>query len=332
MWRTETARRLQALWYGNSHAYLLLLPLSWLYCSIAVLRRAAYRLGLLRSTTLDSKVVIVGNLVTGGSGKTPLTMAVARLLTGAGLRVGILCSGYRGRARRWPQRVTPDSDPREVGDEAVLLAQKTGLPVMAGRDRVTAGRALLNATPCDLLVCDDGLQHYALHRDLEIAVIDAARPRGNGACLPAGPLREPWRRLRRADAVVALGGPCETATTVMTYVSTTAVSLHRPQQQRPLTAFAGLDLCAVAGIAHPERFFAQLRAAGLQVEARAFDDHHAYSAQDFTFTAGRPVLMTGKDAVKCRLLPLPDAWVVPVEVRLDPDFADWLIAAVAREH
>lgn len=332
MRRAELARRLQALWYGGSRLYLLLLPLSWLYCAAATIRRAAYEAGLLPGASLDCKVVVIGNLVAGGAGKTPLTIAVADALTRAGLRVGILCSGYRGHARRWPQRVTADSDPRAVGDEAVLLAQNTGLPVVAGRDRVAAGRALLESTPCDLIICDDGLQHYALRRDLEIVVIDSARPRGNGACLPAGPLREPWRRLRHADAVVALGKPCKEATTTMAYISTLAVALHQPQQRRPLQDFADRPVCAVAGTGHPERFFEQLRNAGLRVEAHAYEDHHTFSEEDFAFTAGRPVLMTGKDAVKCRLLPLPDAWVVPLDVDLDPDFADWLIAAVAREH
>jgi tetraacyldisaccharide 4'-kinase len=203
---------------------------------------------------------------------------------------------------------------------------------MAGRDRVAAGRALLRDTPCDLLLCDDGLQHYALRRDLEIAVVDAERGRGNGACLPAGPLREPWRRLQDADAVVALGTPIPGATTVMRYTGSTAVNLSNPQQQRPLQAFAGRPVCAVAGTGHPRRFFAQLREAGLQIEVRAFDDHHDYIPEDLAFAQSRAVLMTEKDAVKCRLLPLPDAWAVPVEVRLEPDFVDWLVDAVTLEH
>jgi len=330
--RAGLARRLQLLWYGDSRLYLLLLPLSWLYCAVVELRRLAYRRGLLRSTALTCKVVVVGNLVAGGSGKTPLVMALADILASAGLRVGIVCSGYRGRARHWPQPVDASSDPREVGDEAVLLAQKTGLPVVAGRDRVAAGRALLRSTACDLLLCDDGLQHYALQRNLEIVVIDASRPQGNGACLPAGPLREPWRRLQEADAVVALGEYCANATTVMHYVSTTTVNLHDPQQRRPLTAFAGQAVYAVAGTGHPQRFFNQLRDAGLQVETRAFDDHHDYSPDDLVFDKPYPVLMTEKDAVKCRLFALPDAWVVPVDIRLEPAFVNWLVDAVTREN
>lgn len=331
MRRAELARRLQALWYGDSRLYLLLQPLAWLYCALMAARRYAYRHGLLRSTSLDCRVVVVGNLVSGGSGKTPLVIALVDHLARAGWRVGVLCSGYRGRARDWPQRVTADSDPREVGDEAVLLAQKTGVAVMAGRDRVAAGRALLRDTPCDLLLCDDGLQHYALRRDLEIAVIDAARGQGNGACLPAGPLREPWRRLQYVDAVVALGAACAGATSVMHYAGNTAVNLHDPQQQRPLQAFADRPVYAVAGTGHPQRFFDQLRDAGLRVEAHAFDDHHAFTPGELAFTPARPVLMTEKDAVKCRLLPLPDAWVVPVEVRLEPAFVDWLVEALTRE-
>ncbi len=330
--RADLERHLRALWYGGSPHYRWLLPLSWLYCMLVNLRHAAYRRGPLRAVGVDCKVVVVGNLVAGGGGKTPLVMALAEMLTHAGLRVGILCNGYRGRARQWPQRVSASSDPREVGDEAVLLAQATGLPVMAGPDRVAAARALLSLGRCDLLLCDDGLQHYRLRRDIEIIVLDAARAQGNGACLPAGPLREPWRRLRRADAVVALGGPCAGAGSSMHYISDHAVRLHDRQQRRPLGAFAQQAVYAVAGTAHPQRFFDQLRDAGLQVETRAFDDHHRYCAEDFVFAEPRAVLMTEKDAVKCRTLPLPNAWVVPVEVRLEAEFTTWLVAAVTREH
>jgi tetraacyldisaccharide 4'-kinase len=189
MKRADLERRLQSLWYGGSRLYWLLLPLSWLFCGLVVLRYAAYRHGLLRSTAIGCPVVVVGNLVVGGSGKTPLVIALANCLQQAGLRVGLLCRGYRGRAEHWPQPVTGDSEPDQVGDEAVLLAQKTGMPVMAGPERVRSGRALLQQTPCDVVLCDDGLQHYALKRDLEIAIIDPEYAFGNGACLPAGPLR-----------------------------------------------------------------------------------------------------------------------------------------------
>jgi tetraacyldisaccharide 4'-kinase len=327
--RSELEWRLQALWYGGSWTYRLLLPLSWLYCALSALRRTGYRRGVLRSTRLDCTVVVVGSLVAGGSGKTPLVIALAATLQRAGLRVGILCSGYRGRSRHWPLAVQADSDPVETGDEAVLLAQKTGLPVMAGPDRVKAGKALLDSTPCDVLLCDDGLQHYALQRDVEIVVIDSERGYGNGACLPAGPLREPRTRLQQVDAVVALGGPCSGATTRMHYVSGEICKLQDPQYGYRLDAFAGQAVHAVAGIGYPQRFFRQLLDAGLSVEAHAFDDHHPFVPEDLAFARHRPVFMTEKDAVKCRGFARPDWWVVPVEARLEPDFEAWLIAAVS---
>jgi len=329
MTRTALERHIQALWYGGSRLYLLLLPLAWLYCALGLLRRTAYRIGLLPRAALACKVVVVGNLVAGGSGKTPLVIALARALRGRGLRVGIVCRGYRGRAGHWPLSVTADSDPEEAGDEAVLLAEKTGLPVVAGPHRVAAARALLSETPCDVLLCDDGLQHYALRRDLEIAVVDAERGYGNGACLPAGPLREPRRRLRRVDAVVALGGEYPGATTVMQYAGGDACKLQDPEQRYALDAFAGQNVHAVAGIGYPQRFFRQLLDAGIPVTAHAFDDHHRYTPADLAFADRRPVLMTEKDAVKCRPFSKPDWWVVPVEARLDPAFEDWLVRAVS---
>jgi tetraacyldisaccharide 4'-kinase len=333
MRRSELEWRLQALWYGDSRIYRLLLPLSWLYCGFVALRRTAYRLGLLPSAKLDCRVVVVGNLVAGGSGKTPLVIALARTLYNHGLRVGILCRGYRGRSKQWPVAVRADSDPVEVGDEAVLLAQKTGLPVMAGPRRVDAGRALLRDTPCDVLLCDDGLQHYALQRDIEIVVVDAERSFGNGACLPAGPLREPRQRLQQADAIVALGGPCAEATTVMHYISGETCKLLDPQHCYRLDAFAGQAVHAVAGIGYPQRFFRQLLDAGLSIEAHAFDDHHPFTPQDLVFTGRRPVLMTEKDAVKCRAFARPDWWVVSVEAQLDAGFEAWLVNAVTpQEH
>ena len=331
--RSALERWLQTLWYGDSRLYLLLLPLSWLYCALVALRRTAYRIGLLPGRALGCKVVVVGSLLVGGSGKTPLVIALARALERRGLRVGIVCGGYRGRAASWPVMVTPDTDPDEAGDEALLLAQKTGLPVAAGPGRVAAARALLQQEACDVLLCDDGLQHYALKRDMEIVVVDAERGYGNGACLPAGPLREGRRRLRHVDAVVALGDAIEGATTIMHYAGTDACKLQDPEQCYALDAFAGQNVHAVAGLGNPQRFFRQLLEAGIPVVAHAFADHHRYSPADLAFRDQYPVLMTEKDAVKCRPFSKPHWWVVPVEAQLDPAFEDWLAGAVdPREH
>jgi tetraacyldisaccharide 4'-kinase len=325
MKRAVWERRLHRLWYGNARAArVLLLPLSGVFCALVQLRRAAYRAGLLASRRLDTRVVVVGNITVGGTGKTPLVLALARRLREAGFTVGILSRGYRGRGRVWPVEVSVASDPDQVGDEPVLLARDSGAVVYASADRVAAGRALLASSPCDVLICDDGLQHYALRRDLEIAVVDAGRGHGNGHCLPAGPLREPVSRLKTVDALVYLGEPAPGAFGMQMRVHS-ATRLCDPADTRPLTSFRGERVHAVAGIGDPQRFFAALRGAGLDVEERSFPDHHRFRAADLAFADRRPVLMTEKDAVKCAGFAPAHWWSVAAEVHLDATFVAWLL-------
>ncbi len=321
--RARWEQRLQALWYGDSQAYLALLPFSWLYCALVRVRRLAYDIGLLRRSCLDTHVIVVGNITVGGTGKTPLVIAIAKRAQQAGLRVGILVRGYLGRADHWPQQVSGDSDPAEMGDEAVLLARKTGAPVFAGPDRVAAGRALLQASPCDLLICDDGLQHYALQADTEIAVVDASRGLGNGFCLPAGPLREPASRLRTVDAVVALGDDAGRPYS-MSLVSAAARGVADSSISRSLDSFRGNTLHAVAGTGNPERFFTGLRTAGLSIRAHPFADHHPFSPADLDFGDSSPVLMTEKDALKCEHFAQHNWWFVPIEAQPDARLEAWL--------
>ncbi|MFQ5642965.1 MAG: tetraacyldisaccharide 4'-kinase [Thiogranum sp.] len=330
MMRGRLQQHLHALWYGGSRAYLVLLPFSGLYCALAWLRRLAYRAGLLPVTYLDCRVLVVGNITVGGTGKTPLVIAVARRAQQAGLKVGILTRGYLGRARHWPQRVSHDSDPREVGDEAVLLARKTDAVVYAGPDRVAAGRALLRASPCDLLISDDGLQHYALQRDAEIALVDATRGQGNGFCLPAGPLREPAARLRSVDAVVMLG---DTPGKPYSVSLQTGAARHVADASisRDLDRFRGQKVHAVAGIGNPERFFESLRAAGLDVRTHPFADHHPFSPQDLAFGDERPVLMTEKDALKCADFAQHNWWFVPVEAQPSAGLELWLTKLLSQD-
>jgi tetraacyldisaccharide 4'-kinase len=303
---------LTRIWYGNSKAFVLMLPFSLLFCAFVQLRRLAYRKGFLPATRLGCKVVVVGNITVGGTGKTPLVIALARYLGDSGLKVGILTRGYAGRAAQWPRRVSADSDPCELGDEAVLLARKSGVVVFAGPDRCRAGQALLGYSPCDVIICDDGLQHYALQRDVEIATVDATRGNGNGFCLPAGPLREPESRLR--EQAVSL------------HLSPTAVyRVSNPADTRSLESFAGESVHAVAGIANPQRFFQMLRGAGLDIEAHRFADHHAFRSGDVAFGDDNPVLMTEKDAVKCQSFLHTNLWCVPIEVQLEPGFGQWLL-------
>lgn len=319
------AETLPRLWFrrGLAPRLLPLLPLSWLFAALAALRRLAYRYGLLRSERLPVPVVVVGNLTVGGAGKTPLTLWLAQSLRARGRRPGIVSRGY-GAGTAVPRLVDAAAEAAAVGDEPLLLARRSDVPVAVGRDRVAAARALLAAHPeCDVLIADDGLQHYRLARDVELAVFDA-RGAGNGRLLPAGPLREPLARLRRVDAVVWNGAPPPDLTLPqglpqfrMTLAAAGFVALDAPARQCDAAALRGRRLHAVAGIGDPERFFRQLEALGLEFSRHPFADHHAYARGDFSGFADGVVLMTEKDAVKCAGLVPGEAWVLPVAAEVD---------------
>lgn len=332
---------LQAHWYRRSFAALTLLltPLSWLFGAGVALRRLGFRLRVLPAERVSKPVIVVGNLTVGGTGKTPFTLWLAAQLRARGFVPGIVLRGYGGNSTVWPRDVTPDSDPREVGDEAVLLAAESGGIVVAAPDRVAAAKRAIERG-ADVIVCDDGLQHYRLARDCELAVVDALRGLGNARLLPAGPLREPASRLSKVDAVIlrapdpALG--LKVATRVIdgaqsmasfAVVPTVVRSLHTGET-RPLAAFAGQSVHAVAGIGYPEGFFATLRGAGLTVIPHPLPDHAAMSAATFEFGDSLPVLMTGKDAVKCRALGDPRLWVVAASAQMEPGQAAALLAVV----
>ena len=311
-------------WYRLSAVSIALAPLGLAFGAVVRLRRAAYRAGVLPAHRLPVPVVVVGNLVVGGTGKTPLVLWVVDALRGRGSRPGIVSRGYRG-ANPSAQGVPPDGDPARFGDEPVLLAQRSGAPVWVGRDRVAAARGLLAAHPhCDVLVCDDGLQHYALARDFEIAVEDE-RGHGNGLLLPAGPLREPASRA--VDAVVVNGGTAAGAFEMRLAPD----GLHRVGgrgEEIPLAALRGKRVHAVAGIGNPARFFATLRGLGLEFVPHAFPDHHAWRADELDFADCDVVLMTEKDAVKCRAFGRDDLVALRVQARVDPRLADLLAARI----
>ncbi len=319
-------RWIEHVWYGRRPlAVLALLPFSGLFCAGVALRRTLYRWGLLRRYRLGVPVVVVGNLAVGGTGKTPLVGELARLCSKAGWRPGLVSRGYGGRARRWPQQVRPDSDPATVGDEAVLLARLTGCPMAVGPDRVAAARSLLEHTDVNLILSDDGLQHLALERDIEIVVIDGVRRHGNGLCLPAGPLREPLSRLRNVDLVVCHGPPGPGEYTLKSRVRTALPLVGG--ESLALEAFRGRRVHAVAGIGHPDRFFGMLERLGIEVVPHPFPDHHPYAPEELTFGQdGLPVLMTSKDAVKCRRFADARMWEVPLEVELDPRLPERLFS------
>lgn len=311
---------LQRVWYARHPLSLLLAPLGWLYGTFMRLRRAAYAAHLLPSTQLDVPVVVVGNVAVGGTGKTPAVVWLAGYLAARGWRPGIVCRGYGGTARNWPQQVRADSDPVAVGDEAVLLARRAACPVVAcGPRRVLAARELVRHGACDLVISDDGLQHLRLAREVEIAVIDGERRHGNGRCLPAGPLREPASRLRSVDLVISNGAAWR-GEFAMSLLPGPAIRLDDPQRRVALATFAGSTVHAVCGIGNPRRFFAMLKTHGLVVLEHPLPDHHRFSAGDLSFGDDLDVLMTEKDAVKCRGFATDRHWYVPITAQLPDAF------------
>jgi tetraacyldisaccharide 4'-kinase len=303
---------------------LLLAPLGWLWCSIARRRLHAYRTGGKKMERLPVPVVVIGNITVGGSGKTPLTLWLARRLQAAGWRPAVISRGYGARIEGEPRRVRFDSLAAEVGDEPLLLKRRLGdaVEVIVHPRRARAGRMALELG-ANLLLLDDGLQHLALARNLEIAVLDGARGIGNGRCLPAGPLREPAARLQEVDAVVVQGGQPAAGQWGMRLVPVDAVNLI-DGRRRPLSDFIGRPSDALAGIGHPERFFAMLRGLGLTIEGHPFADHHPFNAADLAPYTTRPLLMTEKDAVKCQPHARPNHWYVPVEADVDEGFAEFI--------
>ena len=314
-------RELRPIWYGNKPPSVFLRVLSFIYDIVSSARRGLYRCGLLPSVRLPVPVIVVGNISVGGAGKTPLTLALIDGLKARGFAPGVISRGYGGNARE-PILVDLQSDASVVGDEPALIARTAGIPVAVGRDRVAAARLLLGVTKADVLIADDGLQHYALRSDVEICVIDGERRFGNRRLLPAGPLREPLSRLDEVDFRVCNGGEAEAGEVAMTLNGELAFALVDPQRQQPLRDFAGGRVHAVAGIGNPARFFAQLRAAGLDVIEHAFEDHFAFTANDLEFGDALPVLMTAKDAVKCHAFARVHHWQVPVRAQLPASFFD----------
>lgn len=317
------------VWYGNSRLRLALVPLSWLYAGISAARRLLYSSGVLRSTRLDVPVIVVGNLSAGGTGKTPITIWLVNELKARGFRPGVVSRGYRGSIGRSPLPVMPQSDPAVVGDEPVLIAKRCACPVAVHPDRVSAARLLVEQG-VDVIVADDGLQHYRLQRDFEVAVVDADRGFGNGRLLPAGPLREPLSRLQKVDRIVV--NSSDFAASVAGLPSGTPVAGFRlrasvlvrvvDEETLDLSALAGSRAHAVAAIGNPKRFFDMLTDLGINVIAHPLADHASITCDDLSFGDDSKIVMTEKDAVKCRHLASEKLWYVPVDV----DMADsaWL--------
>ncbi|MDD2893161.1 MAG: tetraacyldisaccharide 4'-kinase [Halothiobacillaceae bacterium] len=311
---------------------LALAPLAWLWCWLARRRVLAYRAGRRTAQRLPVVVIAIGNVTVGGTGKTPLTLWLAAQLRARGWTPAILSRGHGAKIKGEPRRVRLDSLAGEVGDEPLML--KRALPeveVWVHPERFRAGQAAL-ALGADVLLLDDGLQHLQLARDIEIAVVDAARGIGNGRCLPAGPLREPAQRLKEVDAVIMHGGESHATLRQWGMRLRPGAALNLVDgSRRELSDFVGQACDALAGIGHPERFFSMLRGLGLSVTTHDFAaDHHVFTADELQSFNSRPLLMTAKDAVKCQ--PLAQAhqwhnhWCVPVEAELDDGFEAFIFS------
>jgi tetraacyldisaccharide 4'-kinase len=326
----STGTQTPSYWYDGSAVPFAARLVAPVYGAVVGVRRALYRRRWLKRHALPVPVLVVGNVTAGGTGKTPLTIALVNRLREAGWKPGVASRGYGREQAKVPRWVEATTATALGGDEPVLIAWKTGVPVRVDADRVAAGRALVEAG-CDIIVCDDGLQHYRLARDIEIEVVDAQRRYGNGRLIPAGPLREPASRAQECDfRVVNLGqASAEASALAACGFGEWPMQLHIDSAQplsggraRALSHFRGQRVHAVAGIAHPQRFFEMLRAHGIGVVPHAFADHHAYQASDLRFGSELPVLMTEKDAVKCKVF--ANEWHFAVPLAADLPAAFWI--------
>lgn len=305
-----------------------LYPLSLLYGGVVAVRRLMYRYGLRNSYRAPVPVVIIGNLTVGGTGKTPLIIHLLDALQAKGIKAAVISRGYGGSATRYPLIVDANTDAAECGDESALIFQKTGAPVAVGPDRRASVEALLNAFDVELILSDDGLQHLALERDLEVCVVDGARGNLNQRQLPAGPFRESPRRLRSVDFVVCNGGGCQH----FDFDMRISAGSPYPIGSSDAVFLADDGVHAVAGIGNPERFFSTCEQQGWDIERHPFPDHHQFTISDFDFADGRPILMTEKDAVKCTDIADRNLWALPVDVTIEPDLITHILQRLpARE-
>ena len=323
---------IERIWSGRSPLYLLLLPFSWLYGFVSSAIRLSYRLGLRKSWRAPVPVVVVGNLTAGGNGKTPVVIWLVEQLQQRGIKVGVVSRGYGGSAESYPLVLTPDTTPAQAGDEPVLIYQRTGACVAVAPDRRAAVKALLASADPQIIITDDGLQHYALARDKEIVVIDGVRRFGNGWWLPAGPMRERASRLKTVDAVIVNGGEPGTGEIAMQLIPGEAIHLYSGER-KSLRHFS--SVVAIAGIGHPPRFFNTLAEAGVSlVNPLPLADHQALSEAELSalIQPGQTLIMTEKDAVKYRRYaqPASDWWYLPVDARLESVAASTLVKSLVQ--
>lgn len=323
--------RLLDAWYKGHPALVLLRPLECLYRRVVNHKRARFLAGQGDIYTAPVPVVVVGNITIGGTGKTPLILWMIDHCRTRGLRVGVVSRGYGAKPPSLPWRVLPQQPAEHAGDEPLLIVNRTGVPLMIDPDRSQAVRALLAEEPLDLILSDDGLQHYRLNRDLELVLIDAVRRLGNRRCLPAGPLREPFERLQSVDALLYNGAMTDREDGFGFQLKPSALVNLLNGERRPVDHFPpGQQVHAVAGIGNPQRFFNTLEGLHWRPVPHAFADHAVFNAQALSFTPALPVVMTEKDAVKCASFAAPDWWYLTVEAVPSPAFVSWFDSQLTR--
>ena len=316
---------LEQAWYGRFPWLIIFLPLEWLFCYLAGRRRLDFQQGKKPVWHAPVPLIVVGNISVGGAGKTPLVVRIVELLQQSGYKPGVVSRGYGGQADNYPCQVAIDSDPNQTGDEPLLIVQRCGCPLVVDPDRARGCQHLLDNYHVDIIVSDDGLQHYRLHRDIEIAVVDGQRGLGNTHRLPVGPLREPPERLQEVDFVITNGD-----------------GWHCPGSHRMSLRVAPLQMLsgervelplgkinAVAGIGNPQRFYRTLASLGYEVIPQPFADHHCFKAEDLVFENNFPVIMTEKDAVKCRAFAADNRYYLPINAELPKNFEHQLLSRLS---
>ncbi len=324
---------LENTWYGkgwiSTLSRWLLMPLTALYCFVSKLKSCKEECS---APLLGCPVVVVGNITVGGTGKTPLVIHVVKLLQKSGYKPAIITRGYGGKASSWPQSVTADSDTDLVGDEAVLMASRTAVPVYAGPNRVESVQKIDEEHDCDVIISDDGMQHYKLYRDIQIAVIDGKRLLGNGYCLPSGPLRERKKGLNKCDMIVVNGETPATENWYSMQVDGNILINLKTSEEKLLNAFKdegeNKQIHAVTGIGNPQRFYSTLEKHGLKLSKHDYPDHYNFQAVDLQFNDDLPIVMTEKDAVKCKSFASDKLWYLPVSAKFNGQFDKDFLAKI----
>lgn len=317
-------KTLENSWYQSNGLTTLLLPFSWVYLAIISLRRFLYKKQFKKTTSFPVPVIVVGNITVGGTGKTPFVIWLVNFLREHGYKPGVVSRGYGGKAKQYPQEVMANSNPLLVGDEPVLIAREANCPVVVDPNRVNAVKYLLEKHACDVVISDDGLQHYALGRTIEIVLIDGERRFGNQHYLPAGPLREPIERLAEVDFMVTQGEALQ-GEYAMRLKPGNIYNLEQKELLATPDDFSGHAVHAIAGIGNPSRFFRQLRKLGITILPHAFSDHHIFTREDVHFNDDAKVMMTTKDAVKCEAFVDYRYWCLPVTAEIDAEFGEKLL-------